>query len=440
MNTTTLSAAAALQPNKDIEAATRILSCLLQGFSRAIDVRFWDGTHTVVGAGQPAFGLTINDPKWLSTLVAKGSPLVLAEAHFRGHLDYSGSVFDVLSLRVHFEQLKLTMRDRMQLMAAAWRLRTAGSNVADDRQARKTGANGFLRAHTRESDKDAIAYHYDIGNEFYALWLDEWVYSCAYFESPSDSLATAQQRKLDMVCRKLRLKPGERFLDIGCGWGSMLIWAAKNYGVHAHGITLSEEQLSMAQKRIKAEGLGGLVTVELRDYRDLEGTFDKISSIGMFEHVGLANLASYNACVHRLLADGGLFLNHGITHDTAGWNTGLNSNFLAKWVFPDGELDRVSSIQGGMEAAGFEIIDVEAMRSHYALTLRRWVDRLQSVHSDAVQHVSETTYRVWVMYMAASAIEFENGGTGIHQILAGKTRDMKRTDTLTREHLLHGNA
>ena len=444
MNTTTLTQPA-IRKGKDslVEAASRIMGRLLKDFPGAVEVKFWDQSHVSFGQGKPAFTLVVRDPAWLYELVMKRSPLVLAEAHFRGNLDFEGDVFDVLRLRKHFEFIKLPVGARLELLRDAWRVRGTSSEREADDGSRAASSRGFLRKHSRASDKEAISFHYDVSNEFYRLWLDnQMVYSCAYFESESESLEQAQANKLEHICRKLRLKEGERLLDIGCGWGAMVCWAAKHYGVRAHGITLSEEQLAFARERIETEGLQRMVTVELLDYRDLQGekVYDKISSIGMFEHVGLANLAEYNKTVYRVLADGGLFLNHGITHDTEGWHTGVNSAFLQKYVFPDGELDRVSNIQHGMEAAGFEILDVEALRTHYAKTLREWVRRLEGRRGDALKHVDETTFRVWRMYMAASAVEFENGGTGIHQILVGKTRDDRREVPWTRRHFYNPRA
>jgi cyclopropane-fatty-acyl-phospholipid synthase len=277
-----------------------------------------------------------------------------------------------------------------------------------------------------------------VSNDFYGLWLDaERVYSCAYFESPDQSLHEAQRNKLDHICRKLRLQPGERLLDIGCGWGALVCWAAREHGVRAHGITLSERQLEFARARVRAEGLEDLVTIELRDYRDLDdaAVYDKVSSIGMFEHVGLANLAGYYAVVRRVLRPGGLFLNHGITHDEEGWNRTVATEFINRYVFPDGELDCVSNIQLGMERGGFEILDVEGLRPHYAMTLRHWVSRLELRREEALQHVDEATYRVWRLYMAACALEFEAGGTGIYQILASNRSGGEWPVPLTRRDL-----
>jgi cyclopropane-fatty-acyl-phospholipid synthase len=294
------------------------------------------------------------------------------------------------------------------------------------------------RKHSRTADREAIAFHYDVSNNFYRLWLDEqMVYSCAYFESTEDSLDQAQRNKLDHICRKLRLRRGERFLDIGCGWGALVCWAAKHYGVRALGVTLSRNQLEYAQQAIREQGLEDCVTVELRDYRDVGGNavFDKIVSVGMFEHVGLKNLPLYFNTAHRLLAPGGLFLNHGITHDEEGWGKTLATKFINRYVFPDGELDTVSNVQRVMERSGFEIQDVEALRPHYALTLRHWVERLEQHRNEALRHITESVYRIWLLYMAACALHFENGDVGVYQILASKKGARLAAVPLTRRDL-----
>src|ERR1700742_304544 len=297
-----------------------------------------------------------------------------------------------------------------------------------------------IKAHSKLENREAIHFHYDVSNEFYALWLDRaMVYSCAYFESPEVGLDAAQQAKLEHICRKLSLRPGEKFLDIGCGWGALVIHAARNYGVRAHGVTLSAQQLKIAQERIDEAGLSDRVTVELLDYRDLPGEsqYDKIASVGMFEHVGLKNLPVYFATVHRLLKPRGLFLNHGITHDCEGWESTISTQFINRYVFPDGQLDTISNVQRVMEHEKFEIFDVEGLRPHYAMTLRHWVARLEANRALALQHVNEATYRVWRLYMAACALQFESGEIGIYQVLASK-RDGGVPDLpLTRRHLYH---
>jgi len=409
------------------EAADRILHRLLNSTSTAAALRLWNGVTHSFGQGAASFTLILRDPGVLRDLVLKRGPIPLADAYFRGRIDVEGDLYAALGLKNHFQNLTLSGRERFALLLDALRLKFAPAPklaVVGD----VPPTTQFTHDHSPESDRAAISHHYDVSNAFYKLFLDErMVYSCAYFHEDADTLEQAQAQKLDHICRKLRLKPGERLLDIGCGWGALVIWAAKHYGVQAHGITLSKEQLAEATARIAAEGLQDRIKVELRDYRALEGTgvYDKVSSVGMFEHVGLANLPTYHATVHRVLKPNGLFLNHGITHEEEGWERSVDTEFINRYVFPDGELDRVSSIQAGMERARFEIQDVENLRQHYAKTLRHWVARLESNHDEATQHVSEATYRVWRLYMAASALEFESGGTGIHQILASRRPDAR---------------
>jgi cyclopropane-fatty-acyl-phospholipid synthase len=423
-----------------VEAAQRIFRRLLRGFRGSVGLRLWNDTCLRLGSAAPEFTLVVRDPTLLRELVTRRNPLLLmADAHFRGLLDCEGDLYAALRLKPHFEALSLTLRERLALWRDALRLPRRQRLVLSPTAAGAgQGARVFRHRHSRRTDQEAIAFHYDVSNDFYRLWLDEqMVYSCAYFESAQDSLDQAQRQKLDHICRKLRLAPGQRLLDIGCGWGALVCWAAQHYGVHAHGITLSRQQLEYAKARVAAAGLQDRVTVELLDYRDLkgQGVYDKVSSVGMFEHVGLAKLPAYNATVYRVLRDDGLFLNHGITHDAEGWHPGLDAEFINRYVFPDGELDTVSNVQRGMEHAGFEILDVEALRPHYAMTLRHWVQRLEAQRDTALQHVNEATYRVWRFYMAASALEFESGGTGIYQILTGKRRAGSPSVPLTRRDL-----
>jgi len=402
------------------DAALRIVSRLLHGLAVGAELRLWNGASHRLGKGPAAFTLVLRDPMLLRRLVTTRGPVPLADAYFRGQLDVEGDLYSALALKGHFETLALSWRDKLSMLLDAWRLpsRAPAPHVG----ALLTRlAQRFFRQHTRHSDKQAIAFHYDVSNAFYALWLDtERVYSCAYFETADDTLDQAQRNKLEHICRKLRLRAGERLLDIGCGWGALICWAARHHGVRSHGITLSRAQYEFAQQRIADEGLMGLVTVELCDYRDVPGVavYDKVSSIGMFEHVGLDNMPTYLAAVQRVLRPGGLFLNHGITHDEEGWNRTVETEFINRYVFPDGEFDCVSNIQLGMERAGFEIEDVEALRRHYALTLRHWVSRLEANRDAALREVDEPTFRIWRFYMAACALEFEAGGTGIYQILA----------------------
>jgi cyclopropane-fatty-acyl-phospholipid synthase len=431
--------------------AAALLEQLFRRVPRTVAVRLWNGLRVDCGSGDAAgaaradpFVLWFRNPEAVCMLVLGRDPLRLAEAYFRGDVDIEGDLFAALVLRKHLQSLRLSLRERVSAVLTALRLRAlnrhaaAAADSGDLRHDRAFRLTRSVRAHSKAENRDAIQFHYDVSNEFYRLWLDRaMVYSCGYFERADATLDEAQQAKLEHVCRKLLLRPGERFLDIGCGWGALPIHAAQHHGVQAHGITLSSKQLEIARRRIEEAGLSGRVTVELRDYRDLEGeaVYDKIASIGMFEHVGLRNLPLYFSTVWRLLRPAGLFLNHGITHEQGGWTANLSTEFINRYVFPDGQLDSISNIQKVMEDAYFEITDVEGLRPHYARTLRAWVQRLERRHARALEYVSEATYRVWRLYMSACALEFESAHLGVYQILAGKRGGAPACLPLTRRHL-----
>ncbi len=295
--------------------------------------------------------------------------------------------------------------------------------------------------HQRRSNRANIGYHYDVSNAFYRLWLDaQMVYSCAYFTADDSTLDEAQAAKLDHICRKLRLQPGEQFLDIGCGWGALLFRAAEHYGVQATGITLSKNQFDHVNEEIAARGLAGRVRVELRDYLDLpeEVLYDKIASIGMFEHVGLARFPKYFGKIYRILKPGGFVLNHGITHNSLGaqsLGSGIG-DFVEEYVFPGGELAHVSKVIEGVAAQGLEVIDAEALREHYAKTLWNWCERLEANADAARTEVGEEKYRVWRIYLAGSAHGFDHGWLSLWQLLAGKPLpDGRLPHPLTREYM-----
>jgi cyclopropane-fatty-acyl-phospholipid synthase len=319
----------------------------------------------------------------------------LGKAYVEGDLDIEGEVGQVIEV------------------AAKLASRTHG-------EAR--GEPGLL-LHSRELDRKAIAYHYDVSNEFYQLWLDRnLVYSCAYFRSEAESLDAAQEQKLDHILTKLQLKPGQRLLDIGCGWGALIMRAAERYGAKALGITLSEQQYEYAKERIRAAGLANRCEVRLEDYRDVAGKYDRISSVGMFEHVGLANLGTYFRRIDALLEDGGVVMNHGITSTDAesrGAPFG-GSAFISEYVFPHGELPHLSLALTEMCRAGLEPVDVENLRRHYALTLEHWSRRLEAAGHKARELVGERRYRIWRVYLAGCAYGFAQNWMSIHQVLAVK--------------------
>jgi cyclopropane-fatty-acyl-phospholipid synthase len=298
-----------------------------------------------------------------------------------------------------------------------------------------------LWLHQRRPNRANIAYHYDVSNAFYRLWLDErMVYSCAYFARADDTLERAQEAKLDLICRKLRLAPGEKLLDVGCGWGGLILWAAERYGVEATGITLSQRQLEHVRSEIARRNLGDRVRVELTDYRDLpaDASFDKIASVGMFEHVGVARLPAYFAKLRGALKPGGFILNHGITHNGLhGESLGSGiGEFVEDYVFPGGELTHVSTVIRAMTQAGLEAFDAEGLREHYAKTLWHWTERLEANAAAARAEVGEQRYRVWRIYMAGSAHAFERGWLSLWQVLGGRAHaDGRLPHPLTREDI-----
>ncbi|HEX6138773.1 MAG TPA: cyclopropane-fatty-acyl-phospholipid synthase family protein [Casimicrobiaceae bacterium] len=354
----------------------------------------------------------------LAGLKALATPAMgrLARAYVHNDVDFSGSARRVLSIA-----------ERM---------------VGDiDHGAEGTRSRVLSFVHRRRGNQRNIAHHYDVSNAFYRMWLDaRMVYSCAYFRTPDDSLDDAQAQKLDHICRKLRLSTDERFLDIGCGWGALIFWAAENYGVRATGITLSRNQLEHVRAQIAARGLEGRVRAELLDYADLpdEEAFDKIASVGMFEHVGPRNYGRYFGKIRRILAPGGFVLNHGITHnwlDHRSLGSGIGE-FVEEYVFPGGALAHVASVTEGLTAQGLEVVDAEALREHYAKTLWHWVERLEANTDAARAEVGEEKYRVWRIYMAGSAHAFDRGWLSLWQLLAGKPlADGRLPHPLTRDYM-----
>ena len=286
-----------------------------------------------------------------------------------------------------------------------------------------------------ERDRRAIQYHYDVSNEFYELLLGPtMVYTCAYYRRPDAPLDEAQRDKLDLVCRKLDLRPGEHLLDIGCGWGSLVLWAAEHYGVEAHGVTLSPAQAAYAHARIRERGLERACRVECRDYRTVEGAelYDKIAAVGIIEHVGVANYPAYFSQVRGLLKPGGLFLNHGITHERY-WKWTPQWDFITRYVFPNGELSHVSHILSVMEDAEWEIRDVEQLREHYSRTCRQWAERLERNYPRALELVPEKTYRIWRLYLTASSVYFADASIGLYQVVAAKSAGTIAATPSTRE-------
>jgi len=422
------------------ERAIDLLTVLFKNFRSDIRVRLWDGSELAVGNRCRAPTIYFKYPQVFASMLLSRNPLQLADSYFRGNIDIEGDIYEVLKIRHYFATLELAIDQKIRLISAALSLKFTSLFDATpaSRLIGKRPKYVRMPGSSKKFNKSAIAFHYDVSNDFYRLWLDEnMVYSCAYYEDVCHSLEHAQTNKLMHICRKLRLRPGDTLLDIGCGWGALACMAAEKYGSIVVGITLSQQQYDYATRLVLEKGLEHKVSIKFQDYRDLNGEvlFDKVVSVGMFEHVGLKNLDRYFEVVNRQLKPGGLFLNHGITMDEGGWKTSIGTQFINKYVFPDGQLDTVSNVQRKMEDGGFEIHDVECLRVHYALTLREWVRRLQEKHEEALNYVDEATYRVWQLYMAGCAQQFEVGGVGIYQILVSKRNSSFYPLPLTRQDI-----
>jgi len=412
---------------------------------RDFAIRLWDGqTLSAESDHTPYFTLALTHPGSLRRMLFPPGELTLAEAYLRGDFDIEGDMVAAMELATMFESL--TPARWLQLAQQVLALPVTYPPVAFWEGRQPAQLRGAL--HSRERDRAAVTYHYDTGNEFYAPFLGRWMaYSCAYFPTRESDLDTAQMAKFEHICRKLRLRPGERLLDIGCGWGGLAVYAAQHYGVQATGITFSQPQAEFAREWIRRFDLTDRVCIELRDYRDLDPntSFDKIVSVGMFEHVGRSNLRAYFESASRALRPGGLFLNHGIAAQSDDSNNRVQDwilrtffqrgQFVQRYVFPDGELVPISEALAVAEQSGFEVRDVESLREHYALTLRHWIHNLESHHADAVRLKDERTYRTWRLYMAAAAQGFERGQSNIFQALLSKSRHNIAEVPLTRADL-----
>jgi cyclopropane-fatty-acyl-phospholipid synthase len=387
---------------------------------RDFAVRLWDGTvwRPEPAAGEPArFTIVLQHPGALRKMFLPPNELTLGEAYIYNDFDIEGDIEAVFSIADQFLEGRWGKVEQLRYGQRLLSLPKSGQPRPEDAAAKLRGAR-----HSRERDRQAVTYHYNRSNDFYALWLDaRMVYSCAYFASPDDDLDTAQERKLEYICRKLRLRPGERLLDIGCGWGGLVLYAAQHYGVDAYGITLSEPQAELAQQRIQQAGLAERCRVEVRDYRDVNqpGSFDKIVSVGMFEHVGEALLPVYFKQAWSVLRPGGVFLNHGIASNMSIPSLEKDS-FARHHVFPDGELVPINATLRAAESSGFEVRDVESLREHYTLTLRHWVRRLEEHADEARKLTDDVTYRIWRLYMSGAAHGFQVGSSNIYQALLAK--------------------
>jgi cyclopropane-fatty-acyl-phospholipid synthase len=412
---------------RQLEAARAILSHLAEILDSRISVRLWDGSCVPLGHNvHPQLGVTIRGAGVIGSLLRWPTLDNLVRHYATGHIEVHGGdlieFFEAVRVERSRERLKklrtgLLVKNVLPfLWAPAEKLQTEHAFTGD--QVARTAAP--------RSNQDYIQFHYDLGNDFYQLFLDpEMQYSCGYFTDWKNSLEQAQRDKLEMICRKLRLQPGERLLDIGCGWGSLICYAAQRYAVQAHGVTLSQTQLEFAQEKIRRLGLENRVTVELRDYATLTGKYDKIASIGMYEHVRIANYGAYFGKINSLLRDRGILLNHGITRPAKKSQRGFHrirpeQRLILKYIFPGGELDHIGHTCESLETSRFEVHDVEDWREHYAQTTRLWCQRLSARRDEAIALVGPERYHLWVAYLAGVSFAFLDGSVRIYQVVASK--------------------
>ncbi len=381
-------------------------------------VRLWNGTTWRPDASLPSrFTLVLTYPGALRRMLDPPTELTMAEAYIFGDIDIDGDIEAACFLGDYLRSVEWSVPEKIRL---GLRLHTLPKNGNEPVGRHAAKVHGSL--HSEGRDRQAVSYHYDTSNDFFSLWLDnQMIYSAAYFKTPEDDIDTAQEQKLDYICRKLRLRSGERLLDIGCGWGGLVMFAARAYKVHVLGVTVSNRQAEFAAARIQEAGLSDMCKVEIRDYREIDqpAGFDKLVSVGMFEHVGESRLPQYFYQAWRLLRPGGVFLNHGISLNPTDVSL-PGPSFSDRYVFPDSETVPIATTLGIAGKSGFEVRDVESFREHYALTLRRWVARLEAHHEEATRATDETTYRIWRLFMAGSAHGFTKGKLNVYQTLLVK--------------------
>lgn len=398
--------------------SVRIIRTIIETLNPAINVELWDGTRI---GNYDAPSLVIRDPTIVRQMILKPNYDTLIDIWVSGRVDIkNGTIFDVANTKID-GKLKEKLKDlpKWKLLKDLPALIFAGKPA--ERQA-IDGKAPFVSG----SNKDAISHHYDVSNEFYKLFLDErMVYTCGYFTDWNNDIDRAQKDKLELICRKLRLRPGDRLLDIGCGWGALLIYAVQNFGVTGTGVSLSEAQTKLARERIRALGLEDKITIHVKSYTELDDQFDKISSIGMFEHVGIENYDQYFSTVNRLLRPGGLYMHHAITrrmkkNQKAFKRKSAEHLALVKYIFPGGELDHLGMTVENLEGHGFEVHDVENLRTHYGQTCLLWYEKLYTNFDKAVAEVGYAKARLWILYLAGCSLAFKRGTVQINQTLASK--------------------
>ena len=419
-----------LAQNSSILKTASVVHELLHDYHpRDFAIEFWDGTRLEPERGTFCrFTWHIKSPDVLRAAARSDREVALGEAYIYDDFDISGDILAIFPVAQYLAT---------KHFGAGTKFRLGSLLLTLPHEAHTADSLPHLhgRVHSKARDREAVKSHYDLSNDFYQLWLDQaMVYSCAYFRSASDTIDHAQRQKLEYVCRKLRLRAGERLLDFGCGWGGLILHAAREYGVKATGITLSEQQRALAQERISQAGLSNRCEVRLLDYRDAAqlGEFDKVVSVGMVEHVGESNLPEYFRAAYQLLKPGGVFLNHGIAR-AGNRLQSVEPTFTDVYVFPDGELVPISETLRHAENSGFEVRDVEDLREHYFLTLCQWLRRLEARADEARKMIGDVKYRTWRLYLAGSAYYFQTGKLCLYQSLLTKNEDGQSRLPLTRE-------
>lgn len=411
--------------DRNLAAARRLFEYIGSVLNVGFSVRLWDGTVIPLGESVDSrSSLAIEDAGVIGALLRRPTAENLLLHYVKGRLVIEGDLLDFIRIaRKKRKRGELSTARLLKLAAPLLLARGKREPLKVDHTYRSEATG---RAASARNNKEFIQFHYDISNEFYQLFLgEEMCYSCGYFTDPSNTIDQAQHDKLEMICRKLRLQPGDRLLDIGCGWGGLVCHAVRHHGVTAHGVTLSQAQLDFALEKVKRLGLEDQVTLELRDYNSLEGTYDKIASIGMFEHIGIANMPAYFSKIRALLSDQGILLNHGISRRAkatrrASRRIRPERRLLLKYIFPGSELDHVGHTCDLLEIAGFEVHDVEAWREHYGFTLERWYQGLMANQDRAIELVGLEKFRMWALYLAGGSVGFASGSIHICQVVGSK--------------------
>ena len=412
---------------KLLNSAKKLIHHLAEALNARVSIRLWDGSIVPLGQNaDPNLFVSISGPGVIGSLLRRPTLENVVMHYARGQLDFHGAdpITFIETVRVKNSRKRARQTRTWTVARELFPFLLAPSErMADDRS---LAINDKEQQQTGADNRALIQFHYDVGNDFYRLFLDvNMVYTCAYFTDWNNTIDQAQFDKLDMICRKLQLKPGDRLLDLGCGWGALVCHAVQHFGVKAHGVTLSQAQVDFAQQRIQSLGLESRARVELKDYNDVVGKYDKVACIGMIEHVGIANIPNYLSKVNSLLSDRGIFLNHGITRPAKRSRRKFKrirpeQKMLRKYIFPGGELDHIGHTIEMMEAHGFRIHDVEGWRDHYALTCRIWCNRLWDNREEATRLVGRERFRLWAAYLAGVSLALGDGTACLFQTVTTK--------------------